>query len=149
MSERIVGKTKHGELTIDQLAELQPGMSRIMNENAKRWSYMYYAAQGGNWLLAAYQHREIRGLFSIAKTTRPKFAQDLSAFEEGYMKPVIDAINEKNWEKFEKAYNNAIQGSDFYHDKWGFPYVRYVVPSDPPGHLHLGPPEKLVRKKAT
>ncbi len=147
MSEKIVGRTKHGELTLDQLAEVQRGMSSIMEENARRWWYMYYAAQGGNWMLAAYQYRSIREIFSIAKSTRPKFAQDLSAFEEGYLKPIGAAIDEKNWQKFEAAYQKGIEGSDSYHDKWGYSYVRFVLPDEPPKHLHLGPPEKLVRKK--
>ena len=142
-------KTKHGELTIDQLAEVQPGMSRIMEENARRWWYMYYAAQGGNWALAGYQYRQILGLFSTAKTLRPKYAEDLTTFELEYMKPIFEAINEKNWEKFEKAYHNGIEGSDLYHNKWGHPEIRFVLPSEPPKHLHLGPPEKLVRRKNT
>ena len=30
--EKLVAKTKHGELTLDQLAEVQPGMARVMKE---------------------------------------------------------------------------------------------------------------------
>jgi len=32
MSEKLVGRTKHGELTLDQLASIQPGMARLMEE---------------------------------------------------------------------------------------------------------------------
>ena len=28
----IVGRTKHGELTLDQIAELQPGLGTLMRE---------------------------------------------------------------------------------------------------------------------
>jgi len=44
----IKAKTKHGEITIDQLAEIQPGMALIMQEVAHRYYYTYYAAKGGN-----------------------------------------------------------------------------------------------------
>jgi len=38
MADEIVAQTKHGDLTLDQLAEVQPGMSRLMAELANRWN---------------------------------------------------------------------------------------------------------------
>ncbi|MCZ7626382.1 MAG: hypothetical protein M5R38_11860 [Candidatus Methylomirabilis sp.] len=53
--EPIVGRTKHGELTLDQIAELQPGLGQLMPLMSERYWICYYAAKGGNWALAAYQ----------------------------------------------------------------------------------------------
>ena len=44
----IVGHTKHGDLTLDQLAELQPGLGTLMRDISDRYWILYYAAQGGN-----------------------------------------------------------------------------------------------------
>ena len=48
-----VGRTKHGELTLDQIAELQPGLGTLMRDISDRYWIAYYAAKGGNWKLAA------------------------------------------------------------------------------------------------
>ena len=33
----LVGHTKHGDLTLDQLAELQPGLGTLMRDISDRW----------------------------------------------------------------------------------------------------------------
>ena len=42
------------ELTIDELARMQPGMDRLMAEVGPRLHRCYHAAGAGNWPLAAY-----------------------------------------------------------------------------------------------
>ena len=69
--ETIIGRTKHGELTLDQIAELQPGLGQLMPLMSERYWICYYAAKGGNWALAAYQLNGLRSLFKKANTTRP------------------------------------------------------------------------------
>lgn len=148
MSEKIVIRTRHGEMTLDRLAEIQPGMARLMEELARRYSYLYYAAKGGNWELAAFELRQVRAILQVARISRPKFADDLSLFDAEYLKPIADALDQRNWSKFEEAYMHGIQGSDSFHDKYGYKYIRFTVPATPPSHLHLGPPEKFSRKTA-
>ena len=53
-----VGKTKHGELTLDEIAGLQPGMSEWMLALAHRTHVMYFACKAGNWDLGLYQLRD-------------------------------------------------------------------------------------------
>lgn len=147
MDEKIVARTKHGELTIDQLAEIQPGMARLMDEVSKRYYYCYYAAKGGNWRMAGHQLSQMRSLFKIAKTVRPKYAEDLEAFDREYMEPVAQAVREESLEKFELAFKRGVEGSDYYHDKYGYTYIRFNLPPKPPGHFDTNPPERL-RKSA-
>jgi hypothetical protein len=71
MSEKLVGRTKHGELTLDQLASIQPGMARVMEEVAHRYSLMYYACKGGNWELGHHELKELRGLFRSLQPRGP------------------------------------------------------------------------------
>ncbi|MDG6901130.1 MAG: hypothetical protein JRM80_04135 [Nitrososphaerota archaeon] len=148
MSE-IKGKTPHGEMTIDQLAEIQPGMGALMKEVGERYTDTYYAAKGGNWKLAAHQLNQLRAAFRTAKVTRPKYSEDLAAFDKDYLQPIFKAIHDQDWDQFEMAFMKGEEGSDLYHDKRGYPHIRYLLPRDPPSGLYLGPPEKFKREKGS
>lgn len=141
------GKTPHGEMTIDQLAEIQPGMAAIMKEVGDRYTNAYYAAKGGNWKMAAHQLNQVRTAFRNAKVTRPKYAEDLTAFDKEYLQPIFKTIQEQDWDAFEKAFRKGEAGSDVYHDKRGYPFVRYMLPKNPPSNVYLGPPEKFKREQ--
>lgn len=147
MSGELKAKTPHAEMTIDQLAEIQPGMAAIMKEVGDRYTRTFYAAKGGNWKLAAYELNMVRTSFKTAKVTRPKFAEDLTAFDAEYLQPIFKAIHEKDWRAFVDAFGKGEEGTDVYHDKRGYPHIRYVLPKDPPSNLFQGPPEKFVREK--
>ena len=135
-----------GEMTVDQIARIQPGMSVLMKEVGERYTKAYHSARGGNWKMAAHQLNQLRAAFRTAKVTRPKYADDLDAFDRDYLQPIFKAIHDQDWKQFEAAFERGEEGSDLYHDKRGFPYIRYVLPRDPPSDLYLGPPEKFRRK---
>jgi hypothetical protein len=139
-------KTPHGEMTIDQLAEIQPGMAGIMKEVGDRFTQTYYSAKGGNWKLAAHHLNQLRVAFRTAKVTRPKFADDLAAFDKEYLLPIFKAIHVQDWNEFEAAFKKGEAGSDLYHEKRGYPHIRYQLPKDPPSNLYLGPPERFRRE---
>src|SRR5207302_1242773 len=46
---RVRATTKHGTLTVDEIAAMQPGMARLMDELSRRYWVLYYAAKAGNW----------------------------------------------------------------------------------------------------
>ena len=140
-------KTPRGGMDIDQLAAIQPGMAAVMKEVGDRYTNAYYAAKGGNWKLAAHQLNQVRAAFRTAKVTRPKYAEDLAAFDDEYLQPLFKAIRDQDWARFESAFIRGAEGSDAYHDRRGFPYIRYVLPRGPPSNLYLGPPEKFRREK--
>ncbi len=144
MSE-VKAKTPHGEMTIDQLAEIQPGMAAIMKEVGERYTQTYYAAKGGNWKLAAHHLNQLRAQFRTGKVTRPKFADDLAAYDKDYLQPIFKAIHNQDWKEFEAAFRRGEVGSDLYHDKRGYPHVRYVLPKDAPSNLYLGPLDQFKR----
>jgi len=48
-NDKIVIKTKHGELSLEQLAEAQHGMAHLMKEVGERYHVLYYAAKALNW----------------------------------------------------------------------------------------------------
>ncbi len=139
MEEKPVGRTKHGELTLDQLASIQPGMARLMAEVGHRYTLMSHACRGGNWELGRYELRQLRAIFQIAATTRPKYATELDAFDREYLGPIEAAIRERNVDAFMVAVQRGIAGSDEVHRRLGYAFIRYRLPVQPPDYLDLGP----------
>ena len=139
MSEekKITIKTKHGELGLEQLAEVQPGLGRLMKEVGERYHILYYAAKGGNWQLAQHELNSVMSLFRAASTLRPKYADDLNTFNREYFTPIVDAIKTRDWKKFEEGYHRGVDGSNKYHEKRGVDYIRFVLPKNPPEFYDL------------
>jgi hypothetical protein len=137
--EPVTGKTKHGELTLDQMASMQPGLGRLMPEVGERYWILYYAAKGGNWKLAHYQLRNIRNLFNIGMQTRPKMASYLEAFDQGHLAAIERAIGAQDWEAFDRAYHDGIAGLNKMHAATDHGYIVWKLPAEPPKHLELGP----------
>ena len=145
--DKIVGKKKHGEISIDELAQIQPGLGKLMDDMSTRFNYMYHSAKGGNWELADYQYRSFVSIMKKIKIVRPKYATDMDAYEMHFMSPIKETIEAKDWKKFEETCKKAVEGSDHYHNKYGYSYIKFVVTKNPPEHMDLGPPEKFSRKK--
>ena len=132
-------QTKHSPMTLEQLAEMQPGMASLMVEYAERFWTMYYAAKAGNWALAKYMHSEMMKLGKIVPVVRPKYAEGMVEFERDFMEPLLAAITASDWDRFESAYAKAIEGSDRYHDKFAKPFIRFRLPPEAPPLLEMDP----------
>ena len=91
------GKSKHGEHSIDQLVEIQPGLGRIMPEISDAYWYAYYAAKGGNFGLARYYVKKTISLMKLCATTRPKYEKMLAAYETGSLGPLMAAGGAEDW----------------------------------------------------
>ncbi len=139
MSEGPVGKTKYTELTLDQMAGLQPGLGRLMPEVSDRFWISYYAARGGNWALAAHQLNELAGLLRMGALTRPQYAQQLAAFEDAHIDALQRLIEAQDFDAFERAFHKATQAVNLYHRATGHPEIIWRLPPHPPQHLDLSP----------
>lgn len=137
--ERIVGRTKHGEMTLDELASIQPGLGTVMLEYSRRYWIIYYACKKGNWDLALYELKELREIADVGMKTRPKWARELADFDDRYLKPLEEAMKAHDWAGFEKAYNAGMKGSDEVHRRLGFHYIRYRLPERAPDFLDINP----------
>ncbi len=135
----IKAKTKHGELTLDEIGSLMPGMSELMAAIGQRYQTMSHAARDGNGL-AAYQLRAIRKLFGTSKLTRPKYAQAMDEFADRHLAPLARAIEAKDWAAFSTASEATVAASDEYHRTWGYGYILYRVSHDPGAQYRLVPP---------
>lgn len=138
---RIAGHSRHGDLTLDQLVELQPGLGRLMPEISDHYWLLYYAGTGGNWRLAQHCVGQIRSRFRIGTITRPQMKPLLEEFQQQYLGPIEAAVRAGNREAFEQAFQAGIQGLNAKHAEAGHPEIRWQLSSEPPKHLYLGPIE--------
>jgi hypothetical protein len=136
---RVVATTKHGRLSVDEIADLLPGMARIMEEVGRRYWTLYYAAKGGNWDLAVHEEQELEKLLVSAGRVRPKYREDLAAFATRQLRPLAEALEARDFVAFDAAYQKAIQASDVYHEKYAKGFIRFRLPTRPPEGLDLGP----------
>ena len=125
------------ELTLDELALMQPGMDRLMAEVGTRTHRLYYAAQARNWRLAEYFYRSIVKQLRLCATSRPKYDVDMAAFLDDDCKPVLTAIRDRDLDAFETSYALMVDRANHYHGVFGKPYIKWVTPAQPPDDLDL------------
>jgi len=133
----IMARTKAGEISLDQMAEMLPGMARLMVEVSERWWILYYAAKGGNWILARHEFGELRKTMQMAGVIRPKYAEPLAGFIAEKLKPVEDAIRKNDLSALERAYREATDAANEMHGELGYSYIEWRLPETPPQHLRL------------
>jgi hypothetical protein len=137
-ARRVTSGRRDGELTLEQIAELLPGTGEIMQSVGNAWWKCAYAARGGNWPLAAYFARRVRGLQRKLAIVRPKYQGDLDAFEAQHLAPVLAACDAADRAAFDRAYTAAVDKANELHVKWAKPYIRWTLPDEPPTDLDLG-----------
>jgi hypothetical protein len=137
--DRVRASTKHGTLTVDEIAAMQPGMARLMDEVSRRYWVLYYAAKAGNWDLARYMEKEAEKILKTASVARPKYREDIAAFVRDRLGPIVTAIDRKDWTGFDAAYRRGIEDSNMYHDKYNKRFIRFRLPDHPPEWFDLAP----------
>jgi len=125
------------DLTIDELALMQPGMDRLMAEVGHRVHRMYYAAMAENWKLAEYFYNSTVKQLKLCATSRPKYADDLAAYLDEDCAPVREALRNRDVAAFGAAYAGFVDRANHYHDVWKKPFLHWVTPSTPPDDLDL------------
>jgi hypothetical protein len=133
-------RATRGELTLQEIADLLPGTGEIMASVGECWWKCAYAARGGNWQLAAYFVRRVRGLQRKLAVIRPKYSGDLASFEEQHIAPALAACDAGDQRAFDRAFAAATDRANELHVKWAKPYIRWTLPDEPPRDLDLGAP---------
>lgn len=129
--------TPHGELTLEEIADLLPNTGELMQSVGTTWWKSAHAARGGNWELAAYFARRARGLLRKLAIVRPKYAGDVAAYEGERIAPVLAACERADADAFERAFATAVDTANELHAKWGKSYIRWQLPQEPPTDLDL------------
>jgi hypothetical protein len=125
------------DLTIEELALMQPGMDRLMAEVGQRVHRLYYAALAGNWKLAEYFYNSALKQLKLCAISRPKYAEDMAAYVTEDCAPLREALRKRDLGEFETAYAGFVDRANHYHDVWKKPWLHWVTPSSPPEDLDL------------
>jgi hypothetical protein len=125
------------DLTIEELARMQPGMDRLMAEVGPRVHRMYYAAKAGNWPLAAYFCKSVIKQLKLSVESRPKYDPEMTDYLRDDYAPVSAAIKAQDPQAFETAYQRMVDRANELHGVFGKPYIGWKTPSQPPDDLDL------------
>ena len=125
------------ELTIDELAQWQPGMDRLMAEVGPRLHRCYHAALAGNWPLAAYFSKSALKQLTLSAQSRPKYEPEMTAYLRDDYAPVTAAIKAQDRAAFEGAWKVMVDRANVLHGFFGKPYIGWKTPEQPPDDLDL------------
>lgn len=130
------GKT---ELSLEDIALLQPSMARLMLEIGDRFSRCYHAAKAGNRRLARFQLSEGTKLLRQSVVVRPKYAEAMATFVAEDLARVREAIDAGDPERFEEVFAATTVEVNRLHDVFDHGFLVWKVPEAPPGDLVLEP----------
>ena len=116
---------------LDTLANIQPGLGTVMIEYANRFTNTYYAAQAGNWGMAAYQLKEMPEIQEVAENTRPGRKDALQGFEHSALASLAKDIVNQDLTGFNADFKTATAFCNACHQATGFGYIAYSVPDKP------------------
>ncbi len=111
---------------IDAIKGALPKFAIPMREVGDRFQNIAFAAEGGNWGLAAYMGKYMNGAMSPAKVTKPKEYADWKSFYEGDFAKVTAAIASQNLDNFKKEYNAIIATCNECHTGTGYGFIKVV-----------------------
>lgn len=125
------------ELTIDELARMQPGMDRLMAEVGPRLHRCVFAARAGNWPLAAYFAKSAAKQLALAAESRPKYEPEMTTYLGEDFAPVAAAIKAQDLVAFELAWVHMVDRANELHVHFGKPFIGWRTPEQPPDDLDL------------
>jgi len=125
------------ELTIDELALMQPGMDRLMAELTPRMQRLYHAGRAGNWPLAEYFHKSVLKQLRLCVQSRPKYDPEMTAYVEDDCSTLKAAIKAGDAAAFTTAYATMVERANHYHVVFGKPFIGWKTPTAPPDDLDL------------
>ena len=130
------------DMSIDELAMVQPGLARIMPEIGARAWKLYYAVKAENWENAVYQWKETKALFELGAYMRPKHEAAIEEYLRDDWGPLEAPLQARDATAFFAAFDKAVDSANAWHEKKEKPYIRWKVPGFPPPDLDLTPRRK-------
>ena len=129
----------HRAMSIEDVVTIQPGLGRLMPEVGARTWKLFYAAKAGNWPMAKFQWKEIKGLFELGAFTRPKHEDALNQYMEENWKTLEAPIEKKDFSAFEAAFHKCVEAANAYHELKEKPYIVWKLPDAPPPDMDMRP----------
>ncbi len=116
-----------------------PGTGDYMAWIARCYAAAWHAAHGGNWELAAYFVRRVRGIQRRLAVAREKYRAQLDEFDADVLTPLLASADSRDLAAFDRAYERGIERANHYHVLNDKPYIRWRHPDAAPPDLDLGP----------
>lgn len=133
-------RTRHAELTLEELAEALPGTGELMRSVGHCFAMAWHAAEAGAWELAAYYFRRTRSLLRGLAVVRPKYADQVREYDRDVLEPAYQCLLERDRPRFEAVFGTAVARANELHVETGHAYIRWRVPALPPDPgVELGP----------
>ena len=119
---------------LDALKAALPKFAIPMREVGDRFQNMYFAANQGNWALAAYMSKYMNGAMNPAALTKAAEYKVWKGFYETNFNEVNKAIQAKDLNAFNKAYVAVINDCNNCHKGMDYGFIKVVQlksPADP------------------
>lgn len=119
---------------IDEVRGALPKFAIPMREVGDRFQNMYFAAEHGNWALAAYMSKYMNNSMNPAAVTKPEEYKVWKAFYENQFAPVNKTIQSKDWKGFQAAYKAVVADCNGCHQAMGYGFIKVAPlksPADP------------------
>ncbi len=130
-------RTRHGELSFEQIADGLPGTGEVMAAVSHCFGTVWHAGVAGRWQLAAYYARRVRSLMRTLAVRRPKYAAQLDEFTGVGLEPLLKAISDQDETEFRSRYAACVDLANRYHVDTGHAYIEWTTPPASP-ELGLG-----------
>lgn len=125
-------RSRHGELTLEQIADGLPGTGEVMAAASHCFGTAWHAGVAGRWLLAAYYARRVRSLMRTLAVRRPKYRAQLDEFEREGLEPLLRAISAQDEAEFRSRYEACVDMANRYHVDTGHAYIEWTTPPSSP-----------------
>jgi mono/diheme cytochrome c family protein len=103
-----------------------------MNSAQVRHQKLYFAGKAGNWDLAAFETRQLRGNLRDAAVFYSGIPISNVTTLAERLQAVDDAIEAKNSRRFTQTYGELTNGCNACHQSLGRPFIVMKQPSDQP-----------------
>ena len=99
-------QTGDQEEKLNNIVQVIPSAADIMFQMGERYRNLYWAGKQGKWEFAQYQTEEMQRLVKTLIITSPKRADTAKVFLHDAFDGYGKAINDKDWGKFQNAFEN-------------------------------------------
>ena len=102
-------KTGSAEEKLENVIQVIPSAADIMFQMGERYRNLYWAGKQGKWEFAQYQTEEMQSLVKKLMLTRPNRAATAKTFLDDAFEGYEQAIQQKDWKKFQAAFEHMRQ----------------------------------------
>ena len=104
---------------VAELEALKPGFTNFMPNFSERFHVMHRAGDVGDWAVAAHEVDEMQRLAGVSKYIDPKLGGLMTAFMDGNLRKLKEAIEHGNPKSFQAALKDTVASCNGCHTATG------------------------------